>query len=60
MPRTSGVPPLLRLLALSAANLSLDPSQPHLYSGVNYMAGVILTKHCIRVYVEAKIKEAKV
>jgi hypothetical protein len=59
MPKSSGVPPLPLLVAMAAKHFSADPTKPHLYSGVNYVAGVLLVRICIDAYVSAKIKEAK-
>jgi hypothetical protein len=59
MPKTSGVPPLNWLIVLAAKNFTADPTQPHLYSGMNYMAGVLITRYCIQAHLKAKIMEAK-
>lgn len=57
--RPKQVPPVSVLVTLAARNFSADETQPHLYSGMNYMAGVILVRFCCTAYVKAKILEAK-
>jgi hypothetical protein len=56
---TKAVPPLNWLIAMAAKNFTPDPTQPHLYSGMNYMAGVVITRLCIQAHLKAKIMEAK-
>jgi hypothetical protein len=59
MAKSSSVPPLPWLVAAAARNLSVDETQPHLYSPVNYLAGVAMVFICCRAYAEAKIQEAR-
>lgn len=59
MPKSSRVPPLSLLIAVTAKEFSADPTQPHLYSGLNYVIGAMLVQRCAKAHLQAQIEEAK-